>query len=317
MRNLLSIFILLLVCSGMAHAEYFDKRFKPGYDLLEQKEFEQALESFEQLKIDNPESELVDYSIATVDYQRALDKLEALQVDSPDGDQPPHIDADVSLQHPAIIEHFTTAKRQFNLVRQSSNPFLRENAPLNAANCTSQIAKLYHPQQQYKERVDGLRQALNEYENYLGQYPDHKVAKKNRNHVSFLLKQLLRNPPEEQEQQDGEEDDPEENEEQDDQQQQDSENEDESEEDQEQQDEDESNESDSDEEDGDSSEQQPSDSQQNQSESTQPQEGDNGKSPEKQNIEAILESLEAKNQEEQRSLRRSRTAPRVKGGKWW
>ena len=210
MRSL--IVVLTVFCFGISsvHAEHFDKRFKPGYELLEQGQYDQALETFEQLKTDNPDSELIDYSIASVFYKKALalkDKENTVELNTQD----PAAQAEgVNKQQSAVIGEFANAKKQFEAISNSSNDFLRENAPLNAANCSSQIAKIYHPEHQYKERVGALVQALSEYDTYIGQFPDQDSAQRNRDHVSYLLKQLLRNPPEEEEQQEGEDDNSEE-----------------------------------------------------------------------------------------------------------
>ncbi len=314
MHKYFSIVVLLCLGVNIAHAEYFDKAFKPGYELLEQGDYDQALETFEQLKTDNPESELVDYSIASVFYKKAL----ALKEDSAGSDQ---IDqstgaAGINTQQSTLIGEFSAAKKKFEAINTSNSEFLREHAPLNAANCASQIAKTYHPEHQYKERVSALSKALSEYDAYLGQFPEQDVAQRNRDHVSYLLKQLLRNPPEEEEQQEG--DESEENDEQQDQEQEDSDNnEDESNENEDEQEGESSQDAEQEENEGEDESEQSSGSDENQSESSEPQEGENGKSPEEQNMEAILESLEAKNQEEQKNLRRSKNAPRVKGGKWW
>ena len=294
MRNGCILIAFLCTVSFAGYAEYFDGRFEPGYSLLEQGEFDKALENFEQLKTDTPDSELVDYSIASVAYRKAVSLRENENIEG-------------------AIEEFSKAKGQFDPLASSIDEFLREHAPLNSANCTSQIAKLYHPEQQYKERVQGLAQALHEYDTFLGQFPGHTVAQRNRDHVSYLLKQLLRNPPPEEEQeQEQEQDGDEDSEDKDDQEQKDQEESEDGDDNP-----DENNPDDNEQKEGDQDPKDPADAQNNESESSNPQKGQNGKTPEEQNIEAILESLEAKNQEEQKELRKTKTLPRVKGGKWW
>lgn len=289
MRRFCVLMVLLLSPLHAQAAEYFDSRFEPGYDLLKQGEFDKALENFEQLKTDTPDSELVDYSIASVFYQRALAQRDSQELEG-------------------AIEQFSIAKQQFGALSSSADDFLREQAPLNAANATAQIAKLYSPEQEYKERVQGLKQALDEYDAYLGQYPGHRSAQRNRDHVSYLLKQLLRNPPPEEEPEESEdEENSDEN-----QGNEDGEESDEGEEDSEGEESDEEDDSENDD------ENKPSDpSDENSQEDAKSQQGENGKTAEEQNIEAILESLEAINQEEQKNLRRTQTMPRIKEGKWW
>lgn len=255
--------ILFMLPTSAQAADYFDGRFKPGYEWLQQGEFDQAQESFEQLKTDTPNSEWVDYSIASVIYERARSLRDTEDVEG-------------------AIEQFLEAKSRFSTLARTKDSFLREQAPLNAANSTAQIAKLYTPEEQYKERVQGLKNALVDYDTFLGEFSGHPVAQRNRDHVSYLLKQLLRNPPPEQEEeQEGEEGE---------------------------------EESEGEESEGEEQENE----QEDEPEPSSPQQGEEGKSPEEQNIEAILESLEAVNQEEQKNLRKSKQYPRVKqGGQWW
>ncbi len=300
MRSLCFVCALLCVSTFAHAAEYFDERFAPGYELLKKGDFDKALENFEQLKTDTPDSALVEYSIASVAYQMALSLRDNENAEG-------------------AIEQFTAAKSQFEALSRSSDNFLREQAPLNAANASAQIAKLYNPEQQYKERVQGLMQALSEYDAFLGRFPDHQVAQRNRDHVSYLLKQLLRNPPPEEEQ--DKEKESGNNEEQE-------ENEDQAKQDQAKKDSDKGQENEDDSKGEDSEEEETEDdakhkddpskpSDENEAEDSQPQQSENGKSAEEENIEAILESLEATNQEEQKNLRKAKMQPRVKGGKWW
>ena len=297
MRSLCLLLTLLLAVTSVQANEYFDGRFAPGYEWLKQGEFDKALENFEQLKTDMPDSELVDYSIASVAYQRALALRDN---DNAEG----------------AIEQFSAAKTQFTTLAHSNDEFLREYAPLNAANSTAQMAKLYNPEQQYKERVQGLKEALNEYDSILGRFPGNAAAQRNRDHVSYLLKQLLRNPPPEEEQEEKGEGEDEDSEEQEDQEKQDQ---DTSGEDQENEDDSNGeNSEDKEQEDSESDDSQSNAEDASESESSNPQQSEEGKSPEEQNIEAILESLEAINAEEQKNLRKAKRYPSVKkGGKWW
>ena len=137
MRN----FLILFTCAvfmGTAQAERFDKRFEPGYELLEKGEYDQALEAFEQLKTDNPDSELVDYSIASVFYKKAL-SMQQKEADVPKA-PPGEInlnDAELKNLDPIsekVKEEFSKAKGQFESIGSTSNSFLREQEVFHCVN---------------------------------------------------------------------------------------------------------------------------------------------------------------------------------------
>ncbi len=288
------LYIALLICiGGWASAEQFDGRFADGYRLLDEGDAEGALESFRELKVETPDSGLVDYSIATANY--------ALGVANHESDN-----------EEKATEFWVAAKNNFDRLSNDPDQFLSENAPLNAANCMAQLARQLDSKKQYKERVTALKSAIDAYEKILYTQPDNEIAKANTDHLRYLLKKMLQNPPPEQQEQDKGEDgqsgdkgedqekgnDSQQGDEQDDQQEQDE---------------------------GAQDEQQ-SDSQDDESKSDSPPQA--GSSPQDQssnektsmneNIEAILDSLEEQNKQEQKNLRRATRPAQVgPGGKWW
>lgn len=292
MRRTVMVLFLLGFCMTANAVEYFDKRFQPGYDFLSAGEFDQALESFNQLKTETPDSALVDYSIASTYYQKAL------ALGTPETKE-------------TTIESLFQAKEIFEELIRMPEPFLQENAPFNSANCSAQIAKLYDPAAEYSQRVQGLRTAIEEFDKVLLQHPDNQSAQRNRDHLSYLLKSMLQDPPEEQ-QQPNEGDGGENQEEGDKEQEGQDPSEGENNENEDSGEEGEEDNSDGDPQDDDSENSDPG------QQGEQPQQSSqNGKSPEEANIEAILESLEEINKDEQKNIRRARQAPQVVGGKWW
>ncbi|MFP6597677.1 MAG: hypothetical protein VCC01_09495 [Candidatus Hydrogenedentota bacterium] len=282
------LYSMLLSSSFAVHgAEYFDERFAPGYQLLDDGEFDKALEAFNELKIETPESALVDYSIASTYYKKAVARIS-------DGNKE------------EVIESLTQAKERFEELIRIPELFLKENAPFNSANCSAQIAKLYDPKEEYSQRVIGLRTAIEEYDKVLRVDPGHVSAKKNRDHLSYLLKKMLQDPPPDQkspDEGDGGENENEGEEEKEGQDPSEGENE-------------EKKEGEEDDAEGDPEEDDSENDDQSQ-DGEQQQSSQNGKAPEEANIEAILDSLEEVNKEEQKNLRRAQRAPQVKGGKWW
>lgn len=282
MRRLL-VGIACFLSAFPVTAEEFGPRFNEGYEHLRAGDPDAALESFRDLLTETPDSDLVQYSIASAQYQKGLQTMDVEGVEEG-------------------TKVLSTAQKAFDELRASNTEFVRQNAGFGAANCTAQLAKRMDEQVQYKERIQALQKAVNEYEQVLSEYPGHEGAQTNLNHTRYLLKRMLQNPPPEQKSEDGE-------------------GEDEGEQSQEQQ-----------QQEGSQGGQPPQGEEGEQDESqqeAQPQSDENAPSQEPQesaqdskdltdeNIEAILQSLEEKNREEQKNLRRAKGAPRVRDGKWW
>ncbi len=195
----------------------------------------------------------------------------------------------------AGMQGLTKAKSDFDALSGAMTPFVVRESGFGAANASAQIAKHYNEQEQYKERVEALQTAVAGYEGVLDQYPDHKAAARNLNHTRYLLKKMLQNPPENQDKSKDEGNDPGENGEQDQEQQKGDQPQDQQPEDQQ------------------------GDQDQDQQEDGQPQDQKSvgKKTDDNANIEAILDSLEDKNREEQKNLRKAKGAPKVVNGKWW
>ena len=137
------------------------------------------------------------------------------------------------------------------------------------------------------------------YEKVLRQQPDHAGAKTNLNHARYLLKTMLQDPPQEQQNADdegGEEGEQGRNEQQ-------------------------SEEGENSEQEGQEGEEEPPEGEDESDPSESggdPQDASAQTQPLKdQNIEAILQSLEDKNREEQKNLRKAKGPPKIREGKWW
>ena len=276
----------LVAASGVS-AQGVRERLQGGFDLLGAGAVDEAMTTFRDVQTDDPESDLVHYSIARAQYEQAL-----LDADSP---------ADA-------LESLTAARAGFDGLTASADKFVRENALYNSANCSALIAKHSVSEGNHEETVKGFEDSIRGYEDVLEKHPDHAEARSNLNHMRYLLKKLLQNPPppeEREQQQEGEEQDTEEQ----------SEGEGEQQEQQSEQ-EGEPSEEQPPEEEGDSSDQEEGESERSDQElegESQPREAEEGEEQEslsRQNIEAILKSLEEQDREEQKNLRRSKT-PRV------
>ncbi len=288
-----------LALASVVSAQDVRERLQGGFDQLGAGAVDEAMATFRDVQTDDPESDLVHYSVARAQYEQAL-----LDADSP---------ADA-------LESLVAARAGFDALTSSEDRFIRENALYNSANSSALMAKHSAAEGNREDTVKGFEDSIRGYEEVLEKYPDHAGARKNLNHMRFFLKKMLQNPPpseEQQQQQEEGEGEGQENEEQP---------EGEGEE-QEQQSEQEGEESEQEsspgEEEGESEQEEgESDSGNQENEEPRPQDGEEGEEQEqeplsRQNIEAILKSLEGQDREEQKNLRRSKTPHRMKGSKWW
>lgn len=275
---------LIALVTSVSNAQGFDGRFEDGYALLKAGDPAGALESFQQLLTEDPDSEFVQYSIAAAHYERGLQELETM----------------VTEENMGILYQ---ARDGFDKLRNTEDAFLRKNAPFNAANSVAQVAKHYDVELSYKEKVQAFQDAIVAYETLLRQQPDHHGAMTNLNHSRYKLKKMMQNPPPDQQELNTGDD-----QEQNQQNQEDQEGE-EGEEGQEGQ------EGEPEETEGEENESDPSEDQDS---SGEPQDGAAESQPiEDENIEAILQSLEDINKEEQKNLRKAKGPPQVREGKWW
>ncbi len=195
----------------------------------------------------------------------------------------------------AGVAGLNKARGDFESLLGAQTPFVREQAGFAAASCAAQMAKHYDETEQYNERLESLQNAVAGYEQVLAENPKHAAAATNLNHTRYLLKKMLQNPPENQQKskddkgeegQDGQNDQPGEQGQEPEQQQDQQDQED---------------------------QQAPAD----QSEGDPQQQKSTGKPTDDENIQAILDSLEDKNREEQKNLRKAKGSPKVVDGKWW
>jgi len=275
MRNLL---LIAFVCVPWlaVHADSLNQRISDGFDLIEAGDTETALATFRTLQTEQPDSDLVQYSIGYAQYEQGLKQLNGEQSE-------------------AGVATVQQAKSTFDALSNSPDAFISKSAQYNAANCTAVLAKNGAPEQEYKEALATYRKSVDAYEQVLEDQPEHVVARKNLDHIRYLLKSMLQNPPPEQEDQEDQkgDGDPEEQNK-----------------DGEQNEDEESNSEQDEDQDGDGQPQE-NDQQGPTKAPSEPQQLD------RQNIEAILQSLEDQNTEEQKKLRRARTPSQVKAGKWW
>lgn len=272
---------IVLIAPIAFGAGSFRARLEEAHALLDNGDVDGAVALYRDLQTDDPESDVLYYNMGRAHYEGAMQEA----------DLEAHEDALASLEQ---------AKEALEKVLNSPDPEVRRNAAYNHANCVAQVAKLSATAQKHPETVEAFELSVAEYEDFLRQHPDHQGARNNLDHMRYLLKSMLQNPPPPRQQQgegDGENQDQQ----------------------QQQQDQDKGPEEEQDEQQG---EQQPQAQEQDQSDQRD-QSDDSEQSPEeesppedRQNVEAILQSLEDIDEQEQRETRTQRPDTRLRND-WW
>ncbi|MCH7959830.1 MAG: hypothetical protein IID08_06855 [Candidatus Hydrogenedentes bacterium] len=288
MPRLLALILCASSLPAIAFSDSFEVRLQQGFATLQGGDSDAALTAFLELQVEQPDSPKVQYGIASAWYVEALTALASGE------------------EGAKGLEKMADARAHFESMDTAADSAMSGLASFGTANSTVQIARHSEPMENYEETVDAFKESIRGYERALDQYPDLEVAKTNLNHARYALKTMLQNPPPKQQQEeegDGDEGD--------------------------EGDQGEPGEDGSDNEQGED-EQDPSDDGNDQDEQGDPEDddGDVGEGQEsqadmtqeplsRQNIEAILESLEDRNREEQKNMRRADEPSRMQGGKWW
>ena len=181
-RVALEVICLLAVTVGVYAAESFDKRLAKANETLRNGDPDGALAMYRDLQTEDPESEVLYYSMGCAEYKQGSKLVE---------DKAPR-DA---------VESFKTAKESFEKTLNARDPEIRRNARYDHANATAQIAINSIGAQQYEESKKAFEESVKEYEDLLKQYPDMTAARQNLDHMRYLLKSMLQNPPPPQQQQ--------------------------------------------------------------------------------------------------------------------
>ncbi|MBI2435941.1 MAG: hypothetical protein HYV26_24055 [Candidatus Hydrogenedentes bacterium] len=150
-------------------------------ELLQGGQVVEALEAYQNLQVDHPESAEAVLGTACAQYRAAEVALGQAKMKE-------------------ARESFAAAQETFQRLFSTEDPWIRASAMFDYANAVAKTAKTFDPQKEYEGQVGALRQAVGAYEAVLTAYPDHVGAVKNLDHVRYILKKLLENPPEKPEQ---------------------------------------------------------------------------------------------------------------------
>ncbi len=276
---------------AVAQEASFEERLERGNALLRKGDFAGALAIFDELQVEEPNSPALHFSRGCALYEKALSE-----------------DGEAGASEAAL----NAAKEAFERAEAGAKGTLKTDAAYNRANTMAQIAKKTAPGQDPKSATQKFHDSIQSYEELLRSHPDHDKANHNLDHIRYALKRYLQQPPPPpQEQQSGEQ------QERDDQQQQ--------QQDQQQQpNQGDQKNDDSQPQDPQQGEQEKNEDNQQQSSSDQenrPMQGQdkailNGQDLKRENIEALLESLEDRDKSEQRDIRQGPRDHRLRE-EWW
>jgi Ca-activated chloride channel family protein len=174
--------VLVFAVSG-AYGESFNQRVKKANRQLIDGDADGALSSFRDLQTDEPESPLLYYGQGCALYKQGVQESDA--------PSPEH-----------AVEAFKAARESFEKASLSPDEKIRLSALYNRATSTSELATLLTKAKDTKGAVDAFKDAIAQYEDLLKRRPDDAASKKNLDHIRYLLKKFLQNPPKQQDQKD-------------------------------------------------------------------------------------------------------------------
>ena len=180
MRDGLAASMAVLICCA-AWAESFTDRLEKAHGLLREGKPDEAMSVYRDLQTDEPESDVLYYSIGCAEYEKGRADAEAGATEG-------------------AIESLKEAADSFQRVAISPNAAIRRGARYNLANSKAQLAKQAAGAGQSDAAGKGFEEAIRAYDECLRLYPDNENARNNRDHVRYLLKKMLQNPPAPQEQ---------------------------------------------------------------------------------------------------------------------
>jgi len=181
-KDWLALIALMAIALDGWAAESFRQRLDKANATLISGKIDEALSAYRDLQTEDPESETLYYNLGCAHYRQGKEA----------GDQKQAQDALVSLEE---------AKKNFEKVLNARDPEVRQNAAFQHANTVAQIALQSREAQKYEETVKAFEESVKEYESFLRQYPEHEGARAKLDYMRYVLKTMLQNPPPPQEQQ--------------------------------------------------------------------------------------------------------------------
>jgi Ca-activated chloride channel family protein len=176
LRRIAVIFFCILA-APMAGAGPIDTRMKDGQDKLKSGDIDAAIATFRDLQVEKPHSPELLYNLGSAQFEQAEQAANDNAADQ-------------------AVSAFDEAKKSFELARSEAKNHLRRDAGFNAANSLAKKAKNLSKSAGGGEEVLGaFKEAIDAYESHLKQFPNDSAAKTNLDHMRYFLKKMLQNAP--------------------------------------------------------------------------------------------------------------------------
>jgi hypothetical protein len=302
---------VVIAIAGAASADSLHDRILRANGLLRSGEADKALDSYHAIQVDHPESPVLDYNVGCAEYEKGV---KALQSD------------DKKKDGAALSQ----AIESFNRAIQSGDPAVSESAAFNRANCLAQTAKNLGEGEAQGDRVKAFQDAIRAYDDVLKSDPNNDGAKQNIDHLRYMMKKTPPPPPP---QQGGDDSKPQDNQSgKDENKQQQDQNDPSNRQDQQKPDDQSQQQNQQQEKEDNASQPDKPQDRQNQADNSQDRQQDSGQSeqnsneekndagtppPDRQSVEALLQSLENQDKEMQKDLRKGARTARVRPSGWW
>ncbi len=167
--------VIMVLTESICQADNIQKVWKQAYDMTMKGEFEQSWKIYEELLVENPKNYEVVLGAGCLKYLQAEKNMANKQIE----------DAKKLIKDAEL--HFDTA------IQIAKTPLKKSASLFNKGNCSLLIADLQKDNPQTIEECISLyRNAVQYYRESLEITPDFTEAKRNLDHASYELKQLLR-----------------------------------------------------------------------------------------------------------------------------
>lgn len=187
---------LAAACADGWAVESFQQRLAKANAALDKGDVDAALEQYRDLQTDEPESEILYYNTGCAHYKKA----QQAKGDKPDQGAIATAQGEAPKQE--ALDAFKEAKSLFGKVQNARDPNIRKKAAFNLANVDANVAELSLGAQKPEETEEAFKNCIREYEEIVKKDPEHaKAAQGNLEHIRALLKELIQKQKEQQQQQ--------------------------------------------------------------------------------------------------------------------
>ncbi len=174
-RQMTLLLVFVNLCC-VASANEFRTNFRQGVKLLQEGDAEKALEIFQDLMVEHPTNQDVQYALGCTHSALAAKYEEQNRREE-------------------ASKHRDQASLYFEKASDGNKNLIRQYAQYNKANLAARYGLNVAKMGEYNSAIEKMKAAVDDYEHLLQRYPEYHEAAQNRDHISYQLKRLLQNPP--------------------------------------------------------------------------------------------------------------------------